>query len=61
MNQNVSLTRNVGENYIEDVENTVLQRFFMLTFTYNLNRMGGKNMQLPKMMERGMRNIRITQ
>jgi len=61
MSQNVSLTRNVGENYVEDVENTVLQRFFMLTFTYNLNRMGGKNLQLPKMLERGMKGIRITQ
>ena len=61
LNENVSITRNVGENYVEDVENTVLQRFFMLTFTYNLNRMGGRNMQIPKMMERGMRNIRITQ
>ena len=61
LNQNVSISRNVGDNYVEDVQNDVLRQFFMLTFTYNLNRMGGKNMQIPKMMERGMKNIRIVQ
>jgi len=60
LNENQSFNRYVGENYIEDVQNTVLQRFFMLTFTYNLNRMGGKSM-MPRMMERGMRNLRIMQ
>jgi hypothetical protein len=38
----------------------------MVSFLFNLNKMGGKNanpmgMPMPKMMERGMRNIRITQ
>ncbi len=60
LNENQNFNRYVGENYIEDVQNTVLQRFFMLTFTYNLNRMGGKSM-MPRMMERGMRNLRIMQ
>ena len=44
LKQNQSITRDVQDTYIEDVQNTVLQRFFLMTFTYKLNRMGGKNM-----------------
>ncbi len=58
LEQNRSFSRNVTENYVEDVSNTVLGRFFMLSFTYNLNRMGGKSM-LPPVIERATRNIRI--
>lgn len=62
LNQNKSINRSTGENYIQDTRSTVLQRYFMLSFLFNLNRMGGKTMpQMPKMMERGMRNIRIMQ
>jgi hypothetical protein len=57
LKQNVSVTRNVGQGYIEDVRSSVLQRFFMLTFTYNINRMGGKNM--PGMGSGGGRNFRM--
>ncbi|MBX7155852.1 MAG: outer membrane beta-barrel protein [Candidatus Kapaibacterium sp.] len=41
LNQNSSIVRNVGSGYIEDVRTTVLQRYFLLNFTYNL-RMFGK-------------------
>ncbi|MHB1277370.1 MAG: outer membrane beta-barrel protein [Bacteroidia bacterium] len=34
LGQNNTLTRNVNEIYVEDIQNQVLQRYFMLTFTY---------------------------
>ena len=37
LKQNQSITRNVTESYIEDVQTNVLQRYFMLTFTYKVN------------------------
>ncbi|QCR21870.1 outer membrane beta-barrel protein [Pontibacter sp. SGAir0037] len=38
LNQNTSIQRNITESYVEDVQATVLQRFFMVTFSYNLKR-----------------------
>lgn len=43
LKQNQSITRNVTGNAIQDVQNVVLQRFFMLTFTYNLKTFGQGN------------------
>ena len=57
LNQNTSVYRNAYRNYIEDVQNTVLKRYFMLTFTLNINRMGGRSM--PPMIERATRGIRL--
>ncbi|TKK67165.1 hypothetical protein FC093_14870 [Ilyomonas limi] len=37
LKQNQSITRNVTETYIEDVQTNILQRYFMLTFTYKIN------------------------
>jgi hypothetical protein len=46
MNQNRSINRSVSENYIVDTYSRVLKRYFLLTFTYNLNRLGNAgNMQ----------------
>ncbi|MBX3042204.1 MAG: TonB-dependent receptor [Candidatus Kapabacteria bacterium] len=40
LGQNNSITRNVTEIYLEDLRTQVLQRYFMLTITYNLRRFG---------------------
>jgi len=40
LGQNQSIQRNVTERYVEDAQNVVLQRYFMLTFTYNLRNFG---------------------
>lgn len=36
LEQNKSITRNITSTYTEDVQNTALTRYFMLTFTYTL-------------------------
>ncbi|MEO7524403.1 MAG: outer membrane beta-barrel protein, partial [Ferruginibacter sp.] len=40
LKQNQSITRTVTESYIQDNQSQVLQRYFMLTFTYNLKNFG---------------------
>jgi uncharacterized membrane protein len=40
LKQNQSITRTVTESYIQDVQNQVLQQYFMLTFTYSLKNFG---------------------
>jgi len=40
LKQNKSISRNVTASYIQDVDNQVLQQYFMLTFTYKLKTFG---------------------
>ena len=40
LKQNKSISRSVTESYVEDVQSQVLQRYFMLTFTYKLKNFG---------------------
>jgi len=38
LGQNANVRRNINDNFIEDIQTNVLQRYFMLSFTYNLRR-----------------------
>jgi hypothetical protein len=40
LKQNTNIWRNVSDAYVEDVQTNVLQRYFMLTFTYNIRYFG---------------------
>jgi len=65
LDRNEIISRSASDNYIEDTRTTSLPRYFMISFLFNLNKMGGKNvnpmqnMPMPKIMERGIRNMRI--
>ncbi|MBS1513322.1 MAG: outer membrane beta-barrel protein [Bacteroidetes bacterium] len=43
LNQNIGISRNTNNNYIEDARVLTLKRFFVLSFTYSLNKTGLNN------------------
>ncbi len=43
LNSNIGISRNSNENYIEDNRVKTLRRFFLLSFTYSLNKTGLNN------------------
>lgn len=63
LNQNQSINRTVNGLNITDTRSLVLKRYFMLTFTYNLNRAGAPNQGgreggpgMPRQIQRMMRS-----
>jgi hypothetical protein len=48
LGQNTSIQRNITETYIEDTQTTILQRYFMLIFTYNIKKYFQKPADKPK-------------
>jgi len=55
LNENQGISRAADNNTIRDERYNVLQRYFMFSFTYSLNRMGGKN-RISEKGEGGRRN-----
>lgn len=53
LKQNQSIQRTVAETYVQDVQNQVLQQYFMLTFTYSLKNFGTAKSINPINNERG--------
>lgn len=47
LNQNRSIQRNITETYIEDTRSNILQRYYMLTFTYNIKKYFQKKEDQP--------------
>ena len=42
LTRNNSITRNVTETYVEDLQKSVLKKYLLFTFTYNLKKFGSK-------------------
>lgn len=53
LKQNQSISRTSSGNTITDERNTVLQRYFMLTFTYSLKNFGKPAARQPRNFQRG--------
>lgn len=48
LRENQSVSRTVTNTYLEDSESIVLQRYFMLTFSYNLKNFASRRKRQPR-------------
>ena len=55
LNKNASVTRNVSNNTIQDIQGNVLKQYFSLTFAYNLRNFAGQAQQSMPSLFRGSR------
>ena len=55
LNENQGASRNANQNYIEDTRYNVMQRYFLMSFTYSLNK-AGNSAQGPRVMIRTIGN-----
>ena len=42
LEENVSTSRTTGEDFVQDTQELILEQYFMLSFTYKLDKFGGK-------------------
>ena len=43
LDQNIGTRRQTGEDFVQDTDQLILERYFMLSFTYKLSKFGGKD------------------
>ncbi|WP_143150421.1 outer membrane beta-barrel protein [Arenibacter nanhaiticus] len=58
LGKNNGYVRTISEDFIQDSQSTILEQYFMLTFSYKFGRFAGQNMNINSRPGSGMRRIR---